>query len=231
MKQDNILLIETSGNYCSVALCQNGTVIAEKSDDRTFSHSEMLAPFVQQILAESEVKASFLSAIGLSAGPGSYTGLRVGASLAKAMCYALGIPLIAIDTLEAIASASRLALGTEAIYVPNIDARRMEVYYAAFDRNGTRVLPGSALVIDSSATLVDLLIPDVPIVFCGSGTEKCTEVLTHERITLHHLEVEAKHLAPIAIRSFGEETFADLVTFKPEYIKAPNITIPGKARL
>ena len=230
MVDELILHIETSGRYCSVVLTRGGSVLSDLTDIQTYTHSETLAPYVQEVIRSSDVRPADLHAISVSTGPGSYTGLRVGASLAKAMCFALDIPLIAVDTLEAIAIAAITDLAKDALYIPNIDARRMEVYCAAFDQDGYRILPNTS--VEVHAGMFDKLLESGNhVVFCGSGTSKSIDVLHDDSITLYDLEVQARHLVPVALRRFVEGKFADVIHFKPEYIKAPNITLSRKAKL
>ena len=222
-----ILHIETSGEFCSVALSRGEEVISKMTSDIKYNHSTVLAPDVRSLLEGQSLKPKDLSAISVSAGPGSYTGLRVGVSFAKAMCFALNIPFIAVNTLESLATAARIKLKSDAIYVSNIDARRMEVYMALFDANGERLEADSAEIIEESS-FDAYLNSGKAIVFCGTGTNKCREILTHPSITHLELQCLAESLVAPAIKAYTMKDFTDLDAFTPNYIKSPNITLPKR---
>lgn len=227
MTKPVILSIETSGRYCSVALGAGDAILAHKTDSRDFSHSETLAVYTRDVLKAANVKPGELDAVALSSGPGSYTGLRVGTSFAKAMCFALKIPLIAVDTLEAIARAAIEETMLDAVYVSNIDARRMEIYLGVFDRTGKRLVENMAAVVESD--LLTRLVPgERSVVLCGNGSDKSIDVLDSHNVIALDMEVNAQHLAPIAVQKFEDNEFADVVNFKPEYLKSPNITLSSK---
>ena len=236
MTQPLILHIETSGEYCSVALSQGPNILSVINSTEKNNHSTALAPDAQRLLGTHDIEPEHLHAISVSGGPGSYTGLRVGVSFAKAMCFALDIPLIAVDTLESLAVAARKAMhdrddlqeGT--IYYSNIDARRMEVYVAAFDASGKRILPNSAMIVEES-TFTDFTKKGKKIVFCGTGTSKCTGMLTDVNIIHYPMQCKAEHLVAPALHSYEQENFADLVSYRPDYVKAPNITVSTKPLL
>ena len=233
MTKPLILHIETSGDLCSVALSHGPDILSTITSTEKNNHSTALAPDAQSLLEAHDILPEDLDAISVSGGPGSYTGLRVGVSFAKAMCFALDIPLIAVDTLESLAIAAHSALHKgedmqrDAIYYPNIDARRMEVYIAAFDANCERILPNSALIIEEN-TFEPQTTSGKKIVFCGTGTSKCIDILTDDAIIHHPLECRAEHLVAPAIRAYVQENFADLVSYRPDYVKAPNITVSSK---
>ena len=228
-----ILHIETSGSFCSVGLSRGSEMLDSINSSEENNHSTALAPDVQALLASQKTEPSDLHAISVSGGPGSYTGLRVGVSFAKAMCFALNIPLLAIDTLESLAMAARTALqGRDAVkddvlYYPNIDARRMEVYVAAFDAAGDRMLPNSTLIVDEN-TFADLIEAGNQIVFCGTGTMKCVDILTNENIIQYSMQCKAEHLMMPALSQYMKGNFADLVAYRPDYVKPPNITVSKK---
>src|SRR5690606_12369729 len=166
----HILNIETSTKNCSVSIALNGKTIALKEvAEESFSHSEKLHLFIDNLLHENQVAYKDLCAVALSSGPGSYTGLRIGTSTAKGLCFALDIPLISVDTLLVLAK----QVNQKALIIPMIDARRMEVYTAIFDANHQRTTPTQALVIDenSFAEISD------EAIFIGDGAVKCKEIL------------------------------------------------------
>ncbi len=173
-----ILCIETATKNCSVALCVNGNVIALQQDnpnnepDKGFSHAEKLQGYITQVLDQGNVSKNDLTAIAVSKGPGSYTGLRIGVSTAKGLCYALDIPLIAISTLSSLA---RQVTGS--LVVPMLDARRMEVYSAVFSSEMEQIREIQAQIItqDSFKTYLDM----GRVTFIGDGVEKFEAVCTH----------------------------------------------------
>ena len=228
-----ILHIETSGDLCSVALSRGLHLLSVINSTEKNDHSTALAPNVQTLLVSHNINPDDLHAVSVSGGPGSYTGLRVGVSFAKAMCFALDMPLISVDTLESLAIAARDALAgredlqKDTLYYPNIDARRMEVYIAAFDDSGIRILPNSAMIIEEN-TFEQQTKAGKKIVFCGTGTSKCTHVLTDKNIIHYPMQCKAEHLVIPALRAYNQDSFADLVTYRPDYVKAPNITMSLK---
>lgn len=231
MPDPRILLIETSGVYCSVALAVGPDVAQIVQSDKEFDHSRVLNTHIDQLLAQEGLNLQQIDGIAVSAGPGSYTGLRVGVSMAKAMTFALDIPLLAVDTLAALAEEARSRTQLDsAIYFPNIDARRMEVYIAAFTSAGERLMNNTSVVIDEHL-FNDLVDVGQQIVFCGSGTSKAQHLLKSIYITPVALNPEAAYLAPLAYQQFVKGQYVDNEEFRPEYVKAPNITIPSKKAL
>lgn len=224
MDHPAILHIETSGNFCSVALSAGTEILSFRHSKEKYDHSETLAPFISEVLGETSLKPTKLTAIALSRGPGSYTGLRVGTSVAKAMCYVLGCRLIAIDTLESIALACIHTSGrTEGICYPVLDARRKEVYTAAFDSDGERLLSNMAVEIADN-TFERLTEVGERVVICGPAAAKCGALATSSEMEIQVMQPDAKYLLLPALRAWRTERFADPAAFKPEYIKPPNIT-------
>ena len=167
-----ILNIETSTKACSVALHKNGELIVSREDVTTnFSHSEKLLKFISKLFSDAKLSLSDLDAIAVSMGPGSYTGLRIGVSTAKGLCYGLDIPLISISTLKAMAFGMALEIKAD-LYCPMIDARRMEVYSAFFDINNTEVRKIQADIIDENSYKKEL---EKKVVFFGDGSGKLKE--------------------------------------------------------
>jgi tRNA threonylcarbamoyladenosine biosynthesis protein TsaB len=230
MPKPLILHIETSAELCSIALSRGSQILSAITSDERNKHSTVLAPDVQTLLSTHDAAPGDLQAIAVSGGPGSYTGLRVGVSFAKAMCFALDIPLIAVDTLESLAIAARSDLREDAFYCANIDARRMEVYFAEFDALGKRISPNSSLIIEKNTFAQRIEIGE-KIIFCGTGTAKCADILTHEAIIHYPMQCQAEHLVIPALRSYKQGGFADLETFRPDYVKPPNITASTRSLL
>ena len=220
-----ILSIETTTTNCSVALFANGN-ISHKSVNNGYSHAENLTPFIEEIMHKNQLSYKQLDAIAVSKGPGSYTGLRIGTSTAKGMCYALDIPLIGIDTLQA------MAYGVKDepydFFVPMIDARRMEVYTAVYDKNGKCLLSVKPEILDEHSFL-DVL-EQGKTLFFGNGAEKFSKICTHRNA---HFDLSnefpyAVPVAQLAVEKFHNKAFENLAYFEPQYIKAFQATTPKK---
>ncbi len=177
-----ILTLETSTDICSAALSKDGQLLCYRENSEGFSHAALLAVFVDEVLKEANVTANQLSAVCVSKGPGSYTGLRIGVSTAKGLCYALNIPLIAIDSLFAMCygakqEAKGLVGDANFLLCPMIDARRMEVYCAFYDEALTQRDPVKAVVVDS--TSFESTLEKSKVIFFGNGAAKCKEAINH----------------------------------------------------
>ncbi|MEO1514602.1 MAG: tRNA (adenosine(37)-N6)-threonylcarbamoyltransferase complex dimerization subunit type 1 TsaB [Bacteroidota bacterium] len=219
-----LLLIETSTEICSVALSQDGQQLAIRESDAPYVHAEKITCFIEECMAEANKSLEELSAVALSKGPGSYTGLRVGASAAKGICYALNKPLLAIDTLEALADACRRQYPqTDAIYCPMIDARRMEVYTALYDHEGNCLQAAHAHIL-TETSFADYQAQGRQLIGCGNGARKAKQVLPETFLTLRSPNCSASHLIPLAQRDLEGGQKVDPAYFSPQYIKPPNIT-------
>ncbi len=210
-----ILNIETATKNCSVSLAKNGTTVLWKEiAEQGYSHAEKLHVFIEEILKESGINFQEIKAIAVSKGPGSYTGLRIGVSSAKGLCYALGIPLISIDTLQVLTKQVVIENG---LIVPMIDARRMEVYSAVFDANHTKIMEVQAEVLseDSYAEITE------NIYFIGDCQEKCQTVLTKANFTFLSNIVfpSAKDMSALSFAKFTQNDFEDVAYFEPFYLK------------
>ena len=192
-----ILNIETSTTVCSVALAKEGEVINVKECNEGANHSVLLGEYIDQILQEENIDVSNLDAVAISMGPGSYTGLRIGVSMAKGLCYGANIPLIAIPTLKAMAYGMSQTHGKDIYYCPMIDARRMEVYTALYNVENLEISGTEAKIIDE--TSYQTILDNHEILFFGNGSEKLTNTIVH---TNAHFErgviTSAKNLAPLA---------------------------------
>ena len=210
-----ILCIESATKSCSVALAKDGQLLdcIEEVSEK-YSHAEQLTVFIQDILAKHQFSTKDLDAVAISSGPGSYTGLRIGVSTAKGMCYALDIPLISISTLEAMAQVMKDDYA-EHILCPMIDARRMEVYCAFFGKHRS---PVSAKVIEADSFADEL--EKAPVLFFGDGADKCQEILTHPNA---HFELgvypSAKGMVELAQQKFTKKAFEDVAYYEPFYLK------------
>jgi tRNA threonylcarbamoyladenosine biosynthesis protein TsaB len=223
LKQNNhvalILLLESSAAVCSVALSRNGNVIAQRENPDGNKHAELLSVFCDEVMREANVSPADLSAVAVSGGPGSYTGLRIGASTAKGYCYGLNIPLIAVPTLEAMAWSMKKNAATGDLLCPMIDARRMEVYTAVFDVELHNVAPVVPHVLDENSYLPFL---DQQIVwFSGDGMPKAKELLSRHpnaRFTNDGLQ-SARNMAGLAEAKFNRQQFEDTAYYVPFYLK------------
>ncbi|MFC6876354.1 tRNA (adenosine(37)-N6)-threonylcarbamoyltransferase complex dimerization subunit type 1 TsaB [Flavobacterium myungsuense] len=210
-----ILNIETATKNCSVAISKDGkTILCKEMAEEGYSHAEKLHVFINEILSEIEISCKDLSAVAVSQGPGSYTGLRIGVSAAKGLCFALDIPLIAIDTLEVLASQIKV---TNGIIIPMIDARRMEVYSAIFDSKLNKIREVRAEIIeeDSFSTF------DLPIYFVGDCASKCKTVLTKENFIFLEDKIypSAKEMCALSYEKFRNNDTVDVAYFEPYYLK------------
>lgn len=213
---------------CSICLSIGDRLVAHRETQSANRHSEWLGQYIADCLSEAHLEVSQLSAVSVSGGPGSYTGLRVGVSTAKAICYAQDIPLIAIDSLHALALYASTIHDCDLI-VPMMDARRMEVYLAEFSHDGQRISPDRAQILSENLFKADLT-EDKRIVICGNGTQKAAPLFENQGIqcdlSLGHSSI---HLIQPATQAFQARNFVDPFQYTPGYLKAPNITTPKKS--
>ncbi|WP_175635176.1 tRNA (adenosine(37)-N6)-threonylcarbamoyltransferase complex dimerization subunit type 1 TsaB [Pedobacter ghigonis] len=223
-----ILQIETATAVCSVALSVDGKTVSVKEETGQNLHASRLTLFIDEVLKNAGLNYSELDAIAVSKGPGSYTGLRIGVSTAKGLCYALDKPLIAIETLK------MMAAGFESenpdytgLIGPMIDARRMEVYTSVFDTSLNVLLPTEAKIIDETS-FADLLATQ-QITFLGDGAAKCADVLTHENAHFDAANFNtAAYMSALAETAFQQRNFEDVAYFEPFYLKDFVVTQPKK---
>jgi tRNA threonylcarbamoyladenosine biosynthesis protein TsaB len=214
-----ILSLETSTTVCSVALHNNGKLVASAEMHKEQSHASKLAVLIDQVVKLVDIPMSAIQAIAVSEGPGSYTGLRIGVSTAKGLCFALGIPLLSVSTLSLLAKQIQLkAILDNAWLCPMIDARRMEVYCQIFDSEINVLRPIEAKVIDEESFRESL--SDHKIIFFGDGAAKCKSVITHSNaFFISDIVPSAKELGFLASEKFSRNEFENLVTFEPFYLK------------
>lgn len=215
-----ILNIETATKNCSVALAKNGeTVFCKEIAEENYSHAERLHVYIEEIIQDAGIQFQDLKAIAVSQGPGSYTGLRIGVSAAKGLCYAMNIPLIAVDTLQVLASQVKVA---EGLIIPMLDARRMEVYSAIFNAKieKLREIQAEVLTENSFETIAD------KVYFIGDCAEKCQSVLIKSNfIFLEDIKYpSAKEMGALSYSKFLNNEFEDLAYFEPYYLKDFMIT-------
>ncbi len=216
-----ILHIETSTNVCSVAVSEDGKVIFDKADRTGNNHAEALGSFVDEAMSFADSHAIPLDAVAVSSGPGSYTGLRIGVSMAKGVCYALNLPLLSVPTLELMCVPVLLRneeIEDEALLCPMIDARRMEVYAALYDRALKPVRGIQADVVD--ADTYRQWLEDRPVYFFGNGAAKCMDTINHPNAHLiEGIEPVAKWMMPLAERKMLNDIHEDVAYFVPYYLK------------
>jgi len=231
-----ILSLETGTEICSVGLARDGQLLSlrENSDGR--NHARLLGVYIQELLEEMEVDPDELDAVAVGMGPGSYTGLRVGVSMAKGLCYGLNIPLIAINSLQALAQvaledfeAGILEIETldYSVLCPMIDARRMEVYTQRFDKTLHPLSGIEALILDESA-FADIL-PDKQVIVFGDGAAKVKTVVSNKNLVEVPVLASARGMASLAEKAFQKGDFADTAYFEPYYLK-DFIVIPSKKK-
>ena len=225
-----ILNIETSTDVCSVAISDNGQVIFNKEDHSGPNHAVKLGVYVDEALSFIDAHGISLEAVAVSCGPGSYTGLRIGVSMAKGICYGRDVKLISIPTLELMAVPVLLGehpAEEDALIVPMLDARRMEVYAKVMDRALKEVRPIQADIVDAE-TYKEYLDRGT-VYFFGNGAEKCMEVINHPNARLvKGIEPLAKNMAPLAEKRFVEGKFEDVAYFVPFYLKDCVAKMPKK---
>jgi len=222
-----ILQIETATQVCSAALSIDGKTIALKEQMTPNIHAGSLTLFIQEIMGLTGLNYNDLNAVAVSKGPGSYTGLRIGISTAKGLCYALDKPLIAIDTLKMM-SAGYLEVNPDYIGLvcPMIDARRMEVFTAVFDSNLNLVSPTSAMIIEEHSFEE---LSDFKIAFIGDGAGKAANMVNAKNTSFHMKNFNsAAHLSKLAEQSFVSGIFEDIAYFEPFYLKDFILSIPKK---
>lgn len=215
-----ILALETSSKICSAALFRNEILLYKMEEDGGYSHAEKLAAFIDEVLKKSKISFKELSAVAVSKGPGSYTGLRIGASTAKGICYALQIPLISVPTLQSMAYLLKKseAVGN-ALICPMIDARRMEVYTAIFNSDLKFVKQTSAEII--TGNFLRTVLEKSVIYFCGDGSLKAKKILRGNKNAIFSMSgmPSAEGVGALAFKKYQLSQFEDVAYFEPCYLK------------
>ncbi len=211
-----ILSIETATTNCSVSVSKDGNTIVLKEDyDKNYSHAERLHVYIDEVLKDATIESSQLDAIAVSKGPGSYTGLRIGVSAAKGLCFALNKPLISIPTLEALA---HQVVCNDGIIVAMLDARRMEVYAAIFDSNYNQIKETQAKILDESSFKEYLT--QGKVYFIGNGVEKTKTLISHPNaIFIEDKLPSANEMSALANQKYKKSDFEDIAYFEPYYLK------------
>jgi tRNA threonylcarbamoyladenosine biosynthesis protein TsaB len=227
-----ILHLETATKVCSIAIAKDGELISHKETTVANSHSSLITGFVDDVVKDAGITLNDLSSVCISMGPGSYTGLRIGVSTAKGFCYALGIPLIAINTLQSMANFyatnNTEMLTDETLLCPMIDARRMEVFTALFNRDAAFVKDTSADIIDEESFKKEL--SNHKIIFFGDGAEKCKNSLSHCSNAIFNIEflISSRGMVSLAWEKYQSKEFVNVAYFEPFYLKDFLATIPRK---
>ena len=224
-----ILLIETSTAQLSAALAEDGAVTASRVCGEPRMQAALTAPLVKEILDEKELAVKDLDAVCVGKGPGSYTGLRVGVSTAKGLCFGAGIPLLAAGTLDVLVQeAHRLGVVPDGCryIVPMVDARRMEVYTAVFTPDGRQLTETAPVIVDADSFAAELAAG--PVLFIGDGALKCREVLTSANAFFAEAFPTAMAMAPLAQAAWNEKRFEDVAYFEPFYLKDFVATVSRK---
>ncbi len=220
-----LLLIETATTSCSVALAADNNILALREINQRNIHAEVITLYIAEVFKEAGLAYALLDAVAVSCGPGSYTGLRIGVSTAKGLCFSLDKPLISVETLAAMAhgliSRKEINIEPNTLLCPMIDARRMEVYTAIFDAHGKQIKPTSAEVINENS--FDDLLSTQQMIFFGDGAEKCKATLGHNPNALFINMVDfvnsARDLLSPALQNFNNNNFVDVAYFEPYYLK------------
>lgn len=224
-----ILNIETATPVCSVAIGENGKILVERTLKGRQTHASKLTLLIQECLTEIRISLQDLDAIAVSHGPGSYTGLRIGLSTAKGLCYTLEKPLITIDTLAALANVTRRNFPyNNAVYCPMIDARRMEVYTAIYDNDGKELVVTQPLIVENDAFFESYFKKNEVVIFSGDGSSKCQTIINHPKAKFVEQENSAIGMLQLAEAKFLKNDFADVAYSSPFYLKSPNITKPKR---
>ena len=219
MDEPLILLIETSTTSCSAALSEGSRVIAQKEANERNIHASHITLFIQEVMTIAGKEYSDLNAIAVSKGPGSYTGLRIGVSTSKGLCYALDIPLISVNTIRSMADGFKTTqeIADSAYLIPMIDARRMEVYTAIFKTDLTVIEDVNAKIVDQSSFME---FQDNELILFGDGAEKFKELFSQRpNISFRDFQNSAAHLAPLAYEKLAKGEIENMAYFEPFYLK------------
>jgi tRNA threonylcarbamoyladenosine biosynthesis protein TsaB len=221
-----ILNIETSTTNCSVSLSKEGETLVLKEDNNDkYSHAERLHSYIDEVLIEAKIPLSNLDAISISKGPGSYTGLRIGVSAAKGLCFAIDKPLISVATLEALAYQIKIEKG---VIVSMLDARRMEVYSAIFNADYQQIRDTQAQILDAQS--FTSFLDQGKVYFIGNGVEKTKTLISHPNaVFIDNKLPSANEMSTLSYKKFKEHNFEDVAYFEPYYLK-DFITLKPKSK-
>ena len=226
---ERILLIESSTALCSVALAEGGTITSYKESSAPKAHASLTAVFIRDILSERGITLNDCDAVCVSMGPGSYTGLRVGVSTAKGLCFGSGKPLMAVGTLDTLVAQTREIPGLDGdlkYVIPMIDARRMEVYTAVFTPEGKQLTETAPAIIDENSFAEQL--EQGQCLFIGDGAGKCADVIRHPNAHFIQCNPKASAMLIPATSAYKEKRFEDVAYFEPFYLKEFVATVSKK---
>ena len=226
---ERILLIETSTALCSTALAENGTIISYRESSAPKAHASLTAVFIDDMLKENDISIADCDAVCVSMGPGSYTGLRVGVSTAKGLCFGSGKPLMAVGTLNTlVAQAIAEGLVPEGCryIIPMIDARRMEVYTAVFTPDCQQITETEPVIVDENSFASQL--EEGKVLFIGDGAGKCADVIKHPNASFVQCWPKADAMLMPALEEYKEKRFKDVAYFEPFYLKEFVATVSKK---
>ncbi len=224
---ERIILIETSTALCSVALAENSEVVSYKESSAPKAHASLTAVFIDEILKERGLTIADCDAVCVSMGPGSYTGLRVGVSTAKGLCFGSGKPLLAVGTLDTLVAQAAAELSKDSSYIiPMVDARRMEVYTAVFTPDGTQLTETAPVIVDETSFAEYL--EAGPVLFIGDGAGKCAGVIRHPNARFLQCHPNAAAMLAPALKAYRSARFEDTAYFEPFYLKEFVATVSKK---
>lgn len=212
-----ILNLETATTNCSVSIAKDGqTLVIKEHNTPNYSHSEQLHVFIEEVLAEASISLSELDAVAISKGPGSYTGLRIGVSAAKGLCFSLDLPLISIATLKSMAT--QATIDEIDFVIPLLDARRMEVYSTVFATGFVEVRETRAEIIDEKS--FEAYLSKGKVLLLGSGAQKCKDVLVHANLKYDtSVHPSAEQMSLLSFEKYQNKDFEDVAYFEPYYLK------------
>ena len=229
---ERIILIETSTALCSAALAEDGAITSYKESSAPKAHASLTAVFIKEMLEERGLTIADCDAVCVSMGPGSYTGLRVGVSTAKGLCFGSGKPLLAVGTLDTLVAQATDVIPSEGeespgyrFIIPMVDARRMEVYTAVFE-NGRQITETAPAIIDENSFAEYL--EQGPCLFIGDGAGKCADVIKHPNATFRQCWPKASAMLAPALAAYKEKRFEDVAYFEPFYLKEFVATVSKK---
>lgn len=228
-----IICIETATSVCSVALCDSSGVIALRESNEGMSHAAMLTLYIEEVLNEAGLKANNLKAVAVSKGPGSFTGLRIGVSVAKGIAYAASIPVIGVETTVSMFYGitdfleEKMMTNSNTLFCPMLDARRMEVYYAVFDSKGKQIKKIAAEIINENS--FSEIPQSVRIIFFGDGAIKCKDIIKRPNVYFAlDYKISASHMQKPAYQALKDHHYEDVAYFEPFYLKDFITTKPVK---